>query len=86
MTILNKLIQTSSVPTLIARLTVGFVFLSEGLQKFILPETVGAGRFAKIGVSNPEFWASFTGSFEIVCGILLLIGFLTRFVTIVIGK
>ena len=61
---------------------VGSVFLSEGIQKFLFPAIVGAGRFEKIGIANPEFWASFTGSFEIVCGILILLGLLTRLATI----
>jgi uncharacterized membrane protein YphA (DoxX/SURF4 family) len=58
------------------------VFLSEGIQKFLYPDVVGAGRFQKIGFANPEFWASFTGCFEIICGTLLLIGFLTRLAAI----
>jgi len=33
---------------LLLRVMVGFVFLSEGLQKFMFPGTLGAGRFAKI--------------------------------------
>ena len=74
----NKILNTSSVSTLIPRLITGLIFLSEGLQKFITPELVGAGRFAKIGFEHPEFWASFTGVFEILCGILLIIGLLTR--------
>lgn len=69
-------------PTIIVRLVVGLIFLSEGIQKFVSPETVGAGRFEKIGFSNPEFWAAFTGIFEIVCGILVLFGFLTRMAAI----
>jgi uncharacterized membrane protein YphA (DoxX/SURF4 family) len=43
---------------------------------------VGAGRFAKIGFGNPEFWAQFTASFEIVCGAMILAGFLTRLASI----
>ena len=43
---------------------------------------VGTGRFTKIGFSNPEFWANFTGVFEIICGILLLFGLLTRLASI----
>ncbi|MEO6135140.1 MAG: DoxX family protein [Ginsengibacter sp.] len=74
----NKIFKTSSTPTLIPRLIVGLIFLSEGFQKFISPAAVGAGRFAKIGFTQPEFWADFTGSFEIACGTLLLIGLLTR--------
>jgi uncharacterized membrane protein YphA (DoxX/SURF4 family) len=63
---------------LLCRLAVGLIFLSEGLQKYITPDITGAGRFAKIGFSNPSFWAYFTGGFEIICGILILIGLLTR--------
>ena len=78
----HKIFNTSSAPTLIPRLIVGLVFLSEGLQKFITPDTVGAGRFAKIGFEHPEFWASFTGVFEIICGTLILVGLLTRLASI----
>jgi putative oxidoreductase len=76
---LNK---TGNVPALLCRLAVGLIFLSEGLQKYLFPETLGTGRFAKIGFSDPGFWAYFTGTFEIVCGILVLIGLLTRLAAI----
>lgn len=68
--------------SLIPRIIVGLVFLSEGLQKFMFPETVGAGRFARIGFSDPEFIAAFVALFEIFCGILVLAGFLTRIAVI----
>jgi uncharacterized membrane protein YphA (DoxX/SURF4 family) len=45
--------------SLIPRLVIGLVFLSEGIQKFLFPETVGAGRFEKIGFDNPGFMASY---------------------------
>ena len=64
--------------TLLIRVMVGAVFLSEGIQKFIHPAEVGAGRFAKIGLPSPELLAPFVGSFEIVCGVLVLFGLLTR--------
>ena len=73
-----KLFKTSTGPMLLCRFAVGFIFLSEGLQKYITPGITGTGRFAKIGFSNPSFWAYFTGSFEIICGVLILIGLLTR--------
>ena len=79
---MNKIWRTSNIPTAFARLAVGLIFLSEGLQKFIAPDVTGAGRFAKIGFSNPSLWAYFTGSFEIVCGVLVLLGLLTRFAAI----
>jgi uncharacterized membrane protein YphA (DoxX/SURF4 family) len=35
---------------LLVRLAVGAIFLSEGVQKFLFPLELGAGRFAKIGL------------------------------------
>ena len=64
--------------SLIPRLVVGLVFLSEGIQKYIMPEVVGAGRFERIGFENFEFLAYFVATFEILCGILLLTGFVVR--------
>jgi uncharacterized membrane protein YphA (DoxX/SURF4 family) len=79
MNILGKL-ATSNAPNavLLIRLMVGAVFLSEGLQKFLFPADVGAGRFAKIGLPSPEVLAPFVGCFEIGCGLLVLLGLLTR--------
>jgi len=77
-----QLLKTTNIPTLLCRLAVGFIFLSEGLQKYITPDATGAGRFAKIGFVHPAFWAYFTGAFEVVCGILILIGLLTRLAAI----
>jgi putative oxidoreductase len=64
---------------ILIRLMVGAVFLSEGLQKFLLPEALGASRFAKIGFAAPHVVAPFVGSFEIACGALVLLGLATRF-------
>lgn len=79
---MKRIFNTTNVPTLIIRLVVGFIFLSEGLQKYITPAATGAGRFEKIGFSHPSFWAYFTGSFEIVCGMLILLGLVTRLAAI----
>src|SRR5690606_9894115 len=68
--------------TLIIRLMVGVVFLSEGIQKFLFPAVRGAGRFEKIGLPSPDFLGSFVGSFEMLCGTLIIIGFLTRLASI----
>jgi uncharacterized membrane protein YphA (DoxX/SURF4 family) len=73
-----NIVKTGNTPVLIARLLVGIVFLTEGIQKFLFPAILGAGRFEHIGFSNPEFWASFTGVFEVGCSIFILFGFLTR--------
>jgi len=79
---MKNILKTSAIPTLFCRLAVGFIFLSEGLQKYVRPEDVGTARFAKIGFSNPAFWAYFTGGFEIICGLLILIGLITRLASI----
>ncbi|MBW8327536.1 MAG: DoxX family protein [Prolixibacteraceae bacterium] len=68
--------------SILPRIVIGFVFLSEGIQKFLFPELVGAGRFEKIGFTNPEFLAAFVATFEIVCGILVLLGLFTRLASI----
>ncbi len=69
----------SSKATLLIRLMVGVVFLSEGIQKYLLPSLRGAGRFETIGLPSPEFLGYFVGTFEILCGILILLGLFTRF-------
>lgn len=79
----HKLISTDQAPTtLLIRLMVGVVFLSEGLQKFLFPGQRGAGRFEKIGLPEPEFLGYFVGSFEVVCGLLVLLGLFTRLAAI----
>jgi uncharacterized membrane protein YphA (DoxX/SURF4 family) len=64
--------------TVLIRLAVGCVFLSEGIQKFLLSDALGVGRFAKIGIPAPALLAPMVGCFEIVCGILIVLGLFTR--------
>jgi putative oxidoreductase len=68
--------------TILVRLLVGLIFLSEGIQKFLFPASLGVGRFIKIGIPAPYFFAPFVGVVEIVCGALLIIGLLTRLAAI----
>ena len=75
----NKILQTSDSSYLIfVRLMTGLVFLSEGIQKFLFADALGVGRFIKIGILYPEFFAPFVGIIEIAAGILLVFGLLTR--------
>ena len=60
------------------RLAVGAVFLSEGIQKFLYPAELAAGRFTRIGLPAPEFLGPFVACFEIACGAAVLAGLLTR--------
>jgi uncharacterized membrane protein YphA (DoxX/SURF4 family) len=68
--------------TILVRLIVGGVFLTEGIQKFLFAGELGVGRFTKIGIPLPEVMAPFVGVVEIVGGVLLLVGLLTRLATI----
>jgi putative oxidoreductase len=59
------------------RLPVGLIFLTQGILKFIDPN-MGVVRFTRIGFPHPYFTAHFVGSFEIICGGLVLLGLWTR--------
>jgi putative oxidoreductase len=61
------------------RFMVGWVFLSEGIQKLLYPAALGAGRFHAIGIPFPRFSAPFVGVVEIVCGALLIAGLAMTF-------
>ncbi len=66
------------IPYLLLRLMVGGVFLAEGIQKFLFADSLGVGRFIKIGIPAPEILAPFVGLVEILCGVLILAGLFTR--------
>lgn len=81
--LLQKIVSTDAPPAVtLIRLIVGAVFLSEGIQKFLFPDELGVGRFIKIGIPAPDVMAPFVGGCEIVCGVLVLIGLLTRLAAI----
>jgi uncharacterized membrane protein YphA (DoxX/SURF4 family) len=75
-------VDRTSKAILLIRILVGWVFLSEGIQKFLFPEALGVGRFIKIGIPAPHIMAPLVGTVEIICGSLLLIGLATRFAAI----
>ena len=81
---MNTRFLSSSAPAsvILIRVIVGWVFLSEGIQKFLFPEALGVGRYAKIGIPDPQFFAPFVGVVEILFGALLILGLLTRLATI----
>ena len=76
------LVTTAPGATVLVRLVVGWVFLSEGIQKFLLSEALGAGRFAKIGIPAPEIMGPLVGAVEIVCGAMLIVGLFTRLASV----
>jgi putative oxidoreductase len=68
--------------TVLVRLMVGAVFFEEGIQKFLFADLLGAGRFTRIGIPAPEIMGPFVGTVEIVFGVMILAGLLTRLATI----
>lgn len=76
---MSKVLTTQAAAAVILiRLMVGAVFISEGTQKFLYPDDIGAGRFEKFGIPAPQVVAPLVGSFEIGCGTLVLLGLGTR--------
>src|SRR5215813_13158360 len=67
--------------TLFLRLMAGGVFLWEGILKFVYVNQ-GVGRFTKLAMPFPHFTANFVGYLEIVGGLLLLSGLMTRVIAI----
>jgi putative oxidoreductase len=78
-TALSRLRHTTApAAVVLIRIAVGCVFLSEGIQKFLYADQLGAGRFAKIGIPSPELLGPLVGAFEVICGTLVLLGLFTR--------
>src|SRR6185312_16303683 len=83
MSLIARLNRTTAPPSVwLIRFLVGWVFVSEGIGKFLFPATQGAGRFEKIGIPAPHVLGPFVGGVEIVCGTMLLAGLLTRLAAI----
>jgi uncharacterized membrane protein YphA (DoxX/SURF4 family) len=67
---------TAPASSILIRLLVGVaVFVPEGI-------ILRARRFANIGIPYPEVMGPFVGVVEIVCGALIIAGFLTRLAVI----
>ena len=79
----RRLIDTNAPRSVILiRIVVGWVFLSEGIQKFLYAAENGAGRFARIGIPSADVMGPFVAVVEIVFGTLILFGLLTRLAAI----
>jgi len=78
---LTKQPITGPKSTLLLRVMAGGVFLWEGILKFVYVNQ-GVGRFTKLGMPLPHFTAGFVGGLEIVGGLALLFGFVTRLIAI----
>jgi uncharacterized membrane protein YphA (DoxX/SURF4 family) len=67
--------------TIFIRLAVGLIFVTQGILKYIDPH-MGVERFTRIGFPYPAFTAHLVGMFEIVCGLLVLVGFFIKLAAI----
>jgi len=72
----------SSMPAALIRLLVGWVFLVEGILKYLWIDDLGVGRFISIGIPVPHFTAPFVGLVEMVCGTLVIVGLSARLAAI----
>ena len=69
--------DTGPASILLIRLAAGLIFFTQGILKFIDPN-MGVSRFTRIGFAHPYFTAHFVATFEILCGLLVIIGFYSR--------
>ena len=67
--------------TILIRVMAGTVFLWEGIMKFVFANQ-GVGRFTKLGFPAPHFTATADAWLEIIGGILIVSGLLTRAIAI----
>ncbi len=81
--IVQFLVQPAEGPRsfLLVRIAVGLIFFTQGILKYIDPN-MGVVRFARIGFPHAYFTAHFVGIFEILCGLLLVVGLGTRLASI----
>ncbi|MFD1989346.1 DoxX family protein [Paenibacillus nicotianae] len=70
-----------NVVTTIMRVVLGILFLAHGISKVQMGFGNVAGFFESLGI--PGFMAYVVGTIEVVGGIMLIIGLLTRYVSIV---
>lgn len=81
--IMTRILQTSDDGKLVyVRMIAGVIFVSEGIQKYLIVSLLGPSYFQDIGFGHPMFWSYFTGTFEIVCGLLVIAGLFTRLASI----
>lgn len=68
---------TAPKATILLRFMAGGVFFWEGILKFVYPNQ-GVGRFTKLGIPMPDVMATVIGVLEIVGGLCIIFGYLTR--------
>ena len=81
--IMTRILHTSDDAKLVyVRMIAGVIFVSEGIQKYLIVSLLGPSYFQDIGFGHPMFCSYFTGTFELVCGLLVIAGLFTRLAAI----
>jgi uncharacterized membrane protein YphA (DoxX/SURF4 family) len=60
-------------PMILVRVVVGVVFVLEGTLKFLLPNELGVGMFASVGIPFPHLVAPAVGAVEITGGLAIVL-------------
>lgn len=73
---------TNNVLTLLARLVIGVILIAHGYEKFALSGIDGiTGFFDSIGVPLASVAAPLTAAFEILAGVMIILGLFTRVIS-----
>ena len=73
---------TNNVLTLLARLVIGVILIAHGYEKFAISGIEGiAGFFDSIGVPLASVAAPLTAAFEILAGVMIVLGLFTRVIS-----
>src|SRR6185503_7969013 len=80
----SKVSSTSDIALLVARILVGALFVIAAYNKFKGYDG-SIAYFTRLGVPMPSVMAPVVMAFELVCGVLLIIGYQTRIVALALG-
>lgn len=67
----------------ILRIVLALILLTHGLPK-IKNREVAIKIFSDMGFKNAKFWSLFAGFIEVICGGLILFGFLTQIASLIV--
>lgn len=79
--VVRILISAEFLPLLLTRVVVGWIFLESGWGKLHNLDKV-VGYFTELGIPAPQLQAPFVAFTEFSCGLLVLLGLLTRLASI----
>ena len=68
--------------TILIRTLVSIVFVSEGMRKLIFSGMMGSDRYTSMNIPDANIFGPFVGVIEITCGLLILLGLITRLASI----